>query len=66
MRKFFVSALAITLAYTLFVDDGLARKKAPKEIRLGCLVSATGMFAGFGQGNLFGAKAAVDRMLEIG
>lgn len=66
MKKLFVSALAISLVYSLFVDNGHALKKAPKEIRLGCVLSATGMFAGFGQGTLFGAKAAVQDINQLG
>ena len=49
MKKLFVSALAIMMVYALSVDYSHA-KKAPKEIRLGGVLSATGMFAGFGPG----------------
>lgn len=66
MKKLLVSALAVVVMYSLFVDNCQAAKKAPKEIRLGCVLSATGMFAGFGQGTLFGAKAAVQDINELG
>lgn len=58
MKRLLTVSLAIMLTFSLFVAVSDA-KKAPKEIKLGCVLSATGMFAGFGQGTMFGAKAAV-------
>ena len=58
MKRLFTVSLAIMLTFSLFVAASDA-KKAPKEIKLGCVLSATGMFAGYGQGTMFGVKAAV-------
>ena len=65
MKKLFVGMLAVMLVCAFFIDQSYA-KKAPKEIRLGCVLSATGMFAGFGQGTMFGAKAAVEDLNKLG
>ena len=65
MKKLFVSALAIMMVYALSVDVSHA-KKAPKAIRIGGVLSATGMFAGFGQGTSFGVKAAVEDINKLG
>lgn len=41
-------------------------KKAPSEIRVGVVQAQTGMFAAFGQGGVFGVKAAVDDINKQG
>ncbi len=38
----------------------------PEEIRVGCSAPMTGMFAGFGEGTVFGARAAVEDINKQG
>jgi len=51
---------------SLFLSSCKAGEEAPTEIRLGCPVSLTGMYSGFGQGGVFGAKAAVEDINKQG
>ena len=41
-------------------------KKQAKEIKVGVVQAQTGMFASFGQGGVFGVKAAVDDINKQG
>jgi len=56
------SALAATLALTNMGCD----KSAAKEIKIGVIHSQTGMYAAFGQGGVFGIKAAVEDINKLG
>jgi len=61
MKRVLFIFLTIILASALFLAScGEAEPAAPQEIRIGTSAPLTGMFAGFGEGNLFGMQAAVD------
>ena len=65
MKKLFLilGILIIIGALTLI---GCGGKKPPAEIRVGVIQAQTGMFAAFGQGGVFGIKAAVDDINKQG
>jgi len=51
----------------MFVFSGYAQaKQEPKEIRIGVPAPLTGMYAGFGEGGVFGMKAAVADINKLG
>jgi len=61
MKKVLFIFLTIILASALFLAScGEAEPAAPQEIRIGTSAPLTGMFAGFGEGNVFGMQAAVE------
>jgi branched-chain amino acid transport system substrate-binding protein len=66
MKKFSLTSLMIFVA-CVFIFSGYAQaKKAPKAILLGTPAPMTGMFAGFGEGSVFGMKAAIEDMNKLG
>jgi branched-chain amino acid transport system substrate-binding protein len=72
MKKFLLIPLVILFLGALFfsvrIPAPAAQPKAevPKEIRVGDCASLTGMFAAFGEGGVFGMKAAADDMNKQG
>jgi ABC-type branched-subunit amino acid transport system substrate-binding protein len=64
MKKFLVVALMVVVACALVVSGC---KKGPKEeIRIGVPAPLTGMYAGFGEGGVFGMEAAVEDINKEG
>jgi branched-chain amino acid transport system substrate-binding protein len=64
MKKFLVVALMVVVVSALIVSGC---KKGPKEeILIGVPAPLTGMYAGFGEGGVFGMKAAVDDINKEG
>src|SRR5271157_977917 len=53
-------------AVLLLAGYGLSAPAAPKEIRVGCVASMTGMFAGMADGGVFGLQAAFDDINKQG
>ena len=65
MKKLFlIAGVLITISALILV--GCSRQKQPAEIRVGVVQAQTGMFAAFGQGDVFGIKAAVDDINKEG
>jgi len=62
----FFSFLIVVGAVLLLSGYGLSAPKAPKEIRVGCVASVTGMFAGMADGGVFGLQAAFDDINKQG
>ena len=62
----FLSFLIVVASVLLFVGYALSAPKAPKEIRVGCVASVTGMFAGMADGGAFGLQAAFDDVNKQG
>jgi ABC-type branched-subunit amino acid transport system substrate-binding protein len=57
-------SIVLVLAFTLiFSVPALA---APKEIKIGVIQAQTGMYAGFGNGGVFGIKAAAEDINKLG
>ena len=52
-----ISAVLVVIGALVF---SCAKEKAPAEIKVGVIHAQSGMFAAFGQGGVFGIKAAVD------
>jgi len=67
VKKFLLIPLAVVLV-TALIFGGCAKptEEVPKEIRLGDVGSETGMFAGFGQGGMWGLRAAVEDLNNLG
>lgn len=65
MRKLLVVLLAVVLVGSLAVS-ACAAPAAGGEVVLGTVCPLTGMFTGFGEGNAFGMKAAVDDINAAG
>ncbi len=65
MKKLFLISVAFIIIGGLILI-GCARQKARTEIRVGVVHGQTGMFAAFGQGGVFGIKAAVDDINKQG
>jgi hypothetical protein len=63
-RRFLISVILIMVG-TLFLV-GCGRQKTAAEIRVGVVHAQTGMFAAFGQGGVFGIKAAVEDINKQG
>jgi branched-chain amino acid transport system substrate-binding protein len=59
MMKKLTLSLVVFWVISVFVA-GCGEKKAANEIRVGVVQAQTGMFAGFGQGAIFGVKVAAD------
>jgi branched-chain amino acid transport system substrate-binding protein len=66
MKKLFLIPVGLTLMIGVLIFVGCSKQKAPAEIRVGCVQAQTGMFAAFGQGGVFGVKAAVDDINKQG
>ena len=64
MRKALLVSVVI-LGFGALISAGCG-KKGPAEIRVGVVQAQTGMFAGFGQGGVFGVRAAVDDINKQG
>jgi len=64
MKKLCLISVVFMVIGALMV--GCSKEKAPPEIRVGVVEAQTGMFAGFGQGGVFGIKAAVDDINKQG
>ncbi len=59
MKKSYLFFAYLVMA-SVFILAGCAKEKAENVIRIGIVQAQTGMYAGFGQGAVFGIKAAVD------
>jgi branched-chain amino acid transport system substrate-binding protein len=66
MKKLIFISLMIFLGCALIFSGYAQAKKAPKEIRVGVPAPLTGMYAGFGEGYVFGMKAAVEDINKRG
>jgi len=66
VRKLFLIPLAIVLAGALILGGCKAAPPAAEEIRIGTSAPMTGMFAGFGEGCVFGMRAAVEDVNKLG
>ena len=66
MKKFYLTALMILLGCVLIFSGYAQAEKAPKAILIGTPAPMTGMFAGFGEGCVFGMKAAVEDINKLG
>jgi branched-chain amino acid transport system substrate-binding protein len=56
----------IGLGCMLIFSGSAQAKQAPKQIRIGVPAPLTGMYAGFGEGGVFGMKAAVEDAMKQG
>jgi ABC-type branched-subunit amino acid transport system substrate-binding protein len=63
-RRFLI--LGVPVLISALILAGCGGKKEPAEIRVGVVQAQTGMFAAFGQGAVFGIKAAVDDLNREG
>ena len=66
MKKSMVISLMIVVGCALLFSGYAQAAKAPKEIRIGCCAPLTGLHAGFGEGNVYGEKAAVEDINKQG
>jgi len=66
MKKLVLISLMILLGCVLIFSGYALAAKAPKEIRVGVPAPSTGMYAGFGEGGVFGMKAAVEDINKQG
>jgi branched-chain amino acid transport system substrate-binding protein len=65
LKKISIIFKCLAVAY-VFLLAGCGTQKADNEIRIGVVQAQTGMYAGFGQGAIFGMKAAVDDINKQG
>jgi branched-chain amino acid transport system substrate-binding protein len=65
LKKISIIFKCLAVAY-VFLLAGCGTQKADNEIRIGVVQAQTGMYAGFGQGAIFGLKAAVDDINKQG
>ena len=65
MKKILV-ILAVLTGVGVLIVSGCSKEKSVSEIRVGVVQAQTGMFAAFGQGGVFGVKAAVDDVNKQG
>ena len=66
MKKIVLLLLSICLALILSASILSCGTKAAKEIHVGVVQAQTGMYAGFGTGDIFGIQAAVDDINALG
>jgi len=66
MKKFNLISLFILLVSALIFSGNTQAQQVPKEILIGTPAPMTGMFAGFGEGCVFGMKAAVEDINKQG
>lgn len=68
MKRFFLISITLILSCILISSFVACTPQAgqQQEVRVGCLNALTGMYAGFGQGGVFGVKAAVDDINKLG
>jgi branched-chain amino acid transport system substrate-binding protein len=59
-------ALAVLIGVAMLIVSGCSKEQSVSEIRVGVVQAQTGMFAAFGQGGVFGVKAAVDDVNKQG
>ena len=64
MKKLCLVSVVLLVVGVFIVS--CSKEQAPAEIRVGVVEAQTGMFAGFGQGGVFGIKAAVDDINKQG
>jgi len=65
MQKGYVAA-GLTSAFACLLVLGGCDKPSAKEIRIGTINPTTGMYASFGEGGLFGVKAAIEDINRTG
>jgi len=65
MKKLLLIPLVIVLVGAL-IFGGCAKPAGPEEILIGTSAPMTGMFAGFGEGCVFGMEAAVEDINKLG
>jgi len=66
MKKVFLIPLIVVIIGGLIFGGCKAGPAAPKEILVGVPAPLTGVYAGFGQGGIFGMQAAVDDINKQG
>ncbi|TET18414.1 MAG: amino acid ABC transporter substrate-binding protein [Dehalococcoidia bacterium] len=66
MKKLLLIPLVLVLVGALIFSGCKAGPPAVEEIRVGCTAPLTGMYAGFGEGYVFGMRAAVDDINQLG
>jgi branched-chain amino acid transport system substrate-binding protein len=66
MKKVMLISLMTVVGCTLIFSGYAQAKKAPKEILIGINAPLTGVHAGFGEGNVYGEKAAVEDINKQG
>lgn len=66
MKKLLLISLVVALVSGLIFGGCKAAPAGPEEVRLGTSAPMTGMFGGFGEGNIFGMKAAVEDINKLG
>jgi branched-chain amino acid transport system substrate-binding protein len=62
-KHFYILIVFIAVAFFL---TACGKQKSNKEIRVGVIQAQTGMYVSFGQGAVFGLKAAVDDINKLG
>jgi branched-chain amino acid transport system substrate-binding protein len=65
-KYLFVSLLITVVISVLLIGFAQSAPKAPKEIRVGCVASVTGMYAGMADGGVFGLQAAIEDLNKKG
>jgi branched-chain amino acid transport system substrate-binding protein len=65
LKKFCISLLAVIMISTM-AFSACAAQPAGGELVIGTVSPMTGMFTGFGEGNVFGMQAAVDDQNALG
>ena len=65
LKKISIIFICLTVA-SVFLLSGCNSKKPDTEIKIGVVQAQTGMYAGYGQGAIFGLKAAVDDINKQG
>jgi len=66
VKKFLWISLVVVLVGGLIFGGCEAAPAGETEVRLGTSAPMTGMFGGFGEGNIFGMKAAVEDINKLG
>lgn len=64
--KRIVLTSVVFIGVAVLILSGCSKEKPASEIKIGVVQALTGMFAGFGQGGLFGLKAAVEDINKQG
>jgi branched-chain amino acid transport system substrate-binding protein len=66
MKKLLLILVTLCLVITMTVTTFACKSSAAQEIRVGVIQAQTGMYAGFGAGDIFGIQAAVDDINALG
>ena len=66
MRKLLLIPLVIVLVTALIFGGCKPAEEVPEEIRVGCSISLTGIYAGFSTGGAWGSQAAIDDINKLG